>query len=559
MNFLPIVHRELIVSARRVQTHTTRVAWGLIGILFCGLMIWSTGPLIAPAMLGQQIFFLLSGFAFLCAFVSGPTLTADSLSEEKREGTLGLLFLTGLKPHDVVLGKLVSNGLASIYGVIAFFPVLTIPLLLGGVGLPQVGRVMLVLLNTIFLSLAVGLFISSVSKQNRKAVAATQGLLVLLAAGLPGLGHALHGGLPGPLPPLFLLPSPGFAFVAAIEGTVPSAALFWWSMLTIHLLAWVFLLLASRIARGIWRERARSARAEARWRRSQRWNFGTPAQRAEHRRRTLDLNPAAWLDHRYLLQRSAVLLFILVFFVVWAWQLARDPASWLVPPITIFTGLLLFGIFKIWMASQCTRRLIEDRRSGALELLLTTPLTSREIVGGLLIATRRQFLLPGALLLGLVFLLLLAQVNLLHADRGWEAGEVREFFLVGFVGMVMFVADAATIAWVGMWESLRAKTNSQAAGGVVMKVMLIPWVLFFGVVAVNALALHRWRMVLLDEDWFHWIWLSIGLAVNAALFLHARRNLFGRLRWTVAQWHLRGGLGGILWMRLAWHIKKWMS
>ena len=43
------------------------------------------------------LFGVLTGGAVLFALLSGPRSTADCISEEKREGTLGLLFLTDLK------------------------------------------------------------------------------------------------------------------------------------------------------------------------------------------------------------------------------------------------------------------------------------------------------------------------------------------------------------------------------------------------------------------------------------------------------------------------------
>ena len=65
--------------------------------------------------------------------LSGVWFTADCLSEEKREGTLGLLFLTDLKGYDVVLGKLVATSLNGLYAVLAAVPILALPLLMGGV------------------------------------------------------------------------------------------------------------------------------------------------------------------------------------------------------------------------------------------------------------------------------------------------------------------------------------------------------------------------------------------------------------------------------------------
>jgi ABC-type transport system involved in cytochrome c biogenesis permease component len=96
MTVLPIVERELRVAARRSSTY------------------WS-------------------GLMFLYCLGHGRRSTADCLSEEKREGTLGLLFLTDLKGADIVLGKLAATSMRGFYGFLAVFPVLAIPLLLGGI------------------------------------------------------------------------------------------------------------------------------------------------------------------------------------------------------------------------------------------------------------------------------------------------------------------------------------------------------------------------------------------------------------------------------------------
>jgi hypothetical protein len=46
---------------------------------------------------GNPLFNLLTGYTFALCASAGIFLTADSLSEEKRDGTLGLLFLTDLE------------------------------------------------------------------------------------------------------------------------------------------------------------------------------------------------------------------------------------------------------------------------------------------------------------------------------------------------------------------------------------------------------------------------------------------------------------------------------
>src|SRR5439155_13703005 len=122
---------------------------------------------------GSKLFNLLSSLAFGFTLFAGLRSTSDSLSSEKREGTLGLLFLTDLKGYDVVLGKLAATSLGAFYGMLAVLPVLAIPLLTGGVTAGTFWRVALVLLNTLFFSLACGIFVSAISKNERKALGGT--------------------------------------------------------------------------------------------------------------------------------------------------------------------------------------------------------------------------------------------------------------------------------------------------------------------------------------------------------------------------------------------------
>ena len=46
-----------------------------------------------------------------------PAITADCIARERREGTLGLLFLTPLRSWEIVIGKVVVQALkASTFG-----------------------------------------------------------------------------------------------------------------------------------------------------------------------------------------------------------------------------------------------------------------------------------------------------------------------------------------------------------------------------------------------------------------------------------------------------------
>src|SRR6185436_11293327 len=129
MTFLPIVNRELRAAARRRRTYWIRVGAAAAAFVVC-LWILTTGPRWqTPDQLGKWLFGALTTLAFGFGLLAGLWNTADCLSREKREGTLGLLFLTDLKGYDVVLGKLIASSLNAFYGMMAVFPVLAISLL----------------------------------------------------------------------------------------------------------------------------------------------------------------------------------------------------------------------------------------------------------------------------------------------------------------------------------------------------------------------------------------------------------------------------------------------
>ena len=131
MTFLPIVVRELRVAARRRSTYWVRSAAAL-AVLIAGTWLFLMMQHSPPQALATTLFGVLTGAAVLYALVSGVRATSDCVSGEKREGTLGLLFLTDLKGYDVVLGKLAASSLNAFYAVVAVVPVLALPLLMGG-------------------------------------------------------------------------------------------------------------------------------------------------------------------------------------------------------------------------------------------------------------------------------------------------------------------------------------------------------------------------------------------------------------------------------------------
>src|SRR5205809_5839402 len=245
MIFLPIVERELRAASRRRGTYWNRAVAALAAILIFGgaLFFEAHQP---PKELGKDIFNALAGLFLFSSLVAGVRYTADCLSEEKREGTLGLLFLTDLKGYDVVLGKLAATALPPFYSLLAAIPILALPFFLGGVTPGEFWRMSAVLITLLLFSLSTGLFVSAVSRDGRRAfVAAGAALLTLTLAPLPTACHLIQ---PSSVPGLVLagLPSAGSLFLSVTDSCYSSAsAQFWRDLFTLHLLSVLLLGLAS--------------------------------------------------------------------------------------------------------------------------------------------------------------------------------------------------------------------------------------------------------------------------------------------------------------------------
>jgi ABC-type transport system involved in multi-copper enzyme maturation permease subunit len=466
MTFLPVVDRELRVAARRRGTYWTRLLFAVVCAGIVGLVLmfaWAMQG--GTSGVGAGLFYFLTLIVLGFSAFAGVFLTADCLSEEKREGTLGLLFLTDLRGYDVVLGKLLATSVPAIYGVLAVFPVLSITLTMGGVTAGEFWRMTLVFMNTLFFSLSVGMLVSSVSQQENRAMTGAAGMILLVIGGLPLVEFVLnHSGVPVRF--AVALPSPLTAWRLAFDASNRVwGRSFWVSLLWMHGLSWSFLISASLLLPRLWRQREGMI---PRTTRSSIEGDARPAERTTKRRDLLEVNPVYWLNSRRnewpWITRVATLL---------AWVAVFLPTSSAAPFFLSlpFASLLLTAPARIEVGIQASRFFAESRRTGALELLLCTPLTTDEIVKGHWLTLRRRFLAPVAAMVGLV--LLLPVFGLV------EAGMDSILFAVFMGGKCLFlaaafIADVLAAGWVGMLVGLTAKKPSQAPGLTVLYTVALP-------------------------------------------------------------------------------------
>jgi ABC-type transport system involved in multi-copper enzyme maturation permease subunit len=527
MTFLPIVERELIEASRRRGTYWLRLAIAAVGLILGGwiMLVMRGAP---PGTLGLALFVAISIAAYVYSLFIGIFRTADCLSEEKREGTLGLLFLTDLKGYDIVFGKLAATSLNSLYGILALFPIMAIPLLLGGVTLDEFWRVVLVTLNILFFSLSVGMFCSSISRDERRAMVTALLIVLFFAIGLPllaGLAHEWSSATREYWQWVFA-PSPTYAaylaFDAVFTRTTPNY--FTLSTLITHGLSWALLITASLVVPRTWQDKTLTAEAARRHERMNRLQLGSSDSRRRFRTRLLEINPFYWLVARHRTKPALVWAFLGLGALIWTLGLAFNSRDWLDEAAFVLTGLIVHTVIKFWVATEASRRFSLDRQSGALELLLSTPISIKEVLRGQWLGLERQFAAPVLIILLVDFVFLL--------------GSRRETITVLFwiAIMIVLVADLITLIWLGMWRGLNSRRPNRAAAAALARVLFLPWGIFFLLMTLAALSDSLGRG---GSPWNEYSVIIMGvvisLAVNLLFGIPARRNLLTRFREVATQ------------------------
>ena len=370
MTFLPIVERELRVRARQKITHRFRIGSALVAMILVVFMLFLGSATPSPQSIGRQTFHTLAWLAFGYCLLEGVRTTADCLSEEKRAGTLGLLFLTDLKGYDVVLGKFVAASLNSFYALVAILPPLALPILIGGVTGAEFWRLVLMLTNTLFFSLCVGIFVSSISRDERKAAGATLAVLLAISALPFGLQY-----VPSPSFSSLGALSPAVGFVSLFDAAYgTNAARFNNSLWTIHLLSWCSLIGASLLLPHLWHEgvvAARQSRIELLLERL----FPARARVKKSRKRwslRLTANPVLWLASRE--QRSRTSLWLMIAFAggagIASWTVAYTARTGVRSIMTPLLALAVVGLtvhftMAVCVAAQASGFFSDARSSGA--------------------------------------------------------------------------------------------------------------------------------------------------------------------------------------------------
>ncbi|MFM7102801.1 MAG: hypothetical protein ACKO3N_16715, partial [Verrucomicrobiota bacterium] len=477
MTFLPIVQRELMVTARNPLLGWTRFLAALAGLAVFSVVLALAKS--SPTTLAETLFLALAIPLFAYSLLAGPLHTSDAITAELREETLGLLFLTDLHGYDVLLGKLVARSLQVFYAVVAVIPVLALPILLGTVTAGQFWRMTATLLTTLVLSLVTGLVASTVCREWRTAILVSLLALLGFTVGSALVNWLVSVARPGPgFSTLLPVGSPLGSFQLSFEDSYRTPGGPGRFLLSLQV-QWLSIVVALFFAGG-WLTRLvrRPAPVQA---------HAQPSHLEPAFNRFIGHGPDHWVSLRV---RHPYAWLQRVFRPVprlFSWSfgaslaaigglallsvLARDPASqaaalWLALALTWGAHQWL----KLQLAIAATRGAAEDRAAGIFELLIVSGVDPQNLVEGHRRGLLGQFA-PAMLALGGLHVALV--LRLLFPDTPESAQATLGLLVIG--GLLLYV-DAQALVLQGLRQALRQPGPLEAFRAAYLRVMAPGWV-----------------------------------------------------------------------------------
>ncbi|MDB6053714.1 MAG: hypothetical protein JWN25_1237 [Verrucomicrobiales bacterium] len=464
----PVIEREMALASRSRRTYELRM--GVIAIAAIVFVV-NMATVQLSKITGTYYFNLIESLLLLYCVAEGVRATSDCLSEEERNGTLGLLFLTRLRGVDVVLGKMAVQATRSFYVFLGLLPLSGLSLILGGVRATDFLLANLHLASFLFFCLSWGLFVSS--RSVKETYAGVMTVLGILSACF--IAFALDASYSrGPIH-VHLRPFDYLRYGAAAPGV-------WF--LTAPALLWVGLaaVLTSQAGRRV--EKLRSTlSAKARVRLSKKSMVERVVVTPGVRRDCLETDPIKYLVLRHRTTGMWVGViggFTLILGIGIAWVgLETSP---LVNLSLCRWSLILLLIFQMSRAVAFCSIL---RESGSLELILTTPVSPRKLIQGCKAALFRTFLLPlsmayAGLTIGVMSLFLFRERSgysyYSQSERSLGSFVVFSIYLLGWYFSSISVAMAC---------GLTERARGTALFKTVFLVFVLPWITHLAPTFVN--------------------------------------------------------------------------
>ena len=422
----PIFMRELVTVPRHSGHYGSRSAVvGLLGIL--GITTWQAtigftrdATLGEAASFGILLFQIIVFVQLLLTLFFAALSAASAVSQEKDRRTFILLLLTDMRDYEIVVGKLLGALLPISIQLLVTAPVLSMLLLLGGIGPEQVVQAVLVLGAAAAASGSLGGLIALWRDRTFQALALSVLFLVLyvcVAQGVGVVGPLLAAGTDWSIIQAWFDP---FASMQSVLEPPPGgrAGLAPAYGFVLIMVSWCLILNGV----GIWKLRKWNPSGEPIMQRETPTTVDTDesvelekrakAHAAPGQLRTVWKNPILWREIRTLAYGRRPLLVKIAFGIVltlimyFAISELNRPGGR--PAFAAAYGLVPLTVLSLLLVSaQAVTSITSERDGGALDILLVTDVSPREFVFGKMLGVvynTKEYLLP-PLLVGFFYAL----------------------------------------------------------------------------------------------------------------------------------------------------------
>ncbi len=408
---------------------------------------------------GHNLFAVVSWCGIGICLLEGLRETVDSVSQERREGTLGLLFLTDLRGLDVISGKISAASIKAFSTLLAMLPAFALPIWMGGVTGGEFWRVAASCIVALIFSMAVGVCASAASETSFGSLVTS---FLFLGFGLFMPAACLWF---GSIPPFLAGPLGMFYFSADTRFAANPSAFLQAFLYSVAFSATLFLWSANLVSRLT----TRTSSSETWWQKLLKPTRGyteTWAATSVHG------DPAIWLAEHALPGRKALWILItlaaIICFLVGS--LAGSKAIIVLVCVQVFVAFLI----KIWMAALSVQPMHVAKRTGALELVLCTPLHPNQLLNGQLEVMRGYFFAPGIISsFGLMSVGVVANKIFSTHDQEFNTGLAA---VSGVLCFISFLLDLNALGHMGLWYGVTETHSSRAVAQIVFRVLVLPWI-----------------------------------------------------------------------------------
>ena len=172
--------RALRSDSRRLRPHLFRM-------MFAGLILGSLVVAHVESLsLGAPGLFFFSNILWLnlvLIVLAAVSFLSTAITEEKEEGTLGLLMMAGVSPLAMLLGKSSTRLFSTSLLLVVQFPFALMAIVLGGVTFTQIAAGYIALAAFLALSANIGLLTSVICRRSGNAGAVTLLVLIVVLGG----------------------------------------------------------------------------------------------------------------------------------------------------------------------------------------------------------------------------------------------------------------------------------------------------------------------------------------------------------------------------------------